>query len=240
MSDNVVSLSGAKIFRYTDGEKEWEAPNGEECIEEISAHIEKYVGKIDTVLHELISDTVHIDIHHVLPTKEKPLHFLITSGMSDLPMTVSRDPAVLKYAELMVVLPQSWQISSESFNEERWYWPVRQLKFLARFPHKYNSWFGFGHTIPNGNPAEPFAENTQLDGVILLAPAQVSSDFLTLKIDENKTIEFLVIVPLYREEMDFKLRKGTDALLDKLIESGINDIISIDRENVAKKRFGLF
>jgi hypothetical protein len=239
-SENIVSLSGAKIFRYTDGENEWEAPQGEECIEEISNHIEKHVGKINSVLHELISDTVHIDIHHVLPTTETPLHFLVTSGMSDLPMTVSKDPEELKYLELMIVLPGSWEISSEAFNEERCYWPIRQLKYLARFPHKYNSWFGYGHTIPNGNPAEPFAENTKLDGIILLTPSQVPSEFLNLKINDNKTIEFLVVFPLYPEEMELKLRKGSDALLNKLIENGIDDIVVIDRKNVAKKRFGIF
>ena len=239
-NENVVSLSGAKIFTYTDGEKEWEAPHGEECIEEISAHIEKYVGKINSVLHELVSDTVHIDIHHVLPTREKPLHFLITSGMSDLPMRVPSEPEELKYLELMVVLPEYWKISSDAFNEECWYWPIRQLKYLARFPHKYNSWFGYGHTIPNGNPAKPFADNTKLDGVILLTPSQVPSEFLSLEISQNKKIEFLAIVPLYSEEMEFKLRKGSSALLDKLIENQINDIIFIDRKNVAKKHFGIF
>lgn len=234
-NENIVSLSGAKIFRYTDGETEWEAPQGEECIQEISDHIEKYVGKINSVLHELISDTIHIDIHHVLPTKEKPFHFLITSGMSDLPMKVSTGPEELKYLELMVVLPESWEISSESFNDERWYWPFRQLKYLARFPHKYNSWFGYGHTIPNGDPAEPFADNTKLDGVILLTPSLVPSEFLTLEINASKKIEFLVIVPLYAEEMDFKLRKGSDALLDKLIENEIDEVIVVNRKNVVKK-----
>lgn len=234
-NDNIVSLSGAKIFRYTDGEKEWEAPYGEECIEQISAHIEKYVGEVDSVLHEIISDTVHIDIHHVPPTEEKPFHFLITSGMSDLPMKVNGDPDDLAYAELMVVLPSWWEISSESFADEGWYWPFRQLKFLARFPHKYDSWFGYGHTIPNGDPAEPFAENTKLDGVILLNPCHVPDEFLTLTIDEHKTIEFLAVVPLYPEEMNFKLRNGVDALLDKLIDNRVSDLIVIDRKNVVKR-----
>ena len=86
----------------------------------------------------------------------------------------------------MVVLPESWEISSEAFKDERWYWPIRQLKHLARFPHKYKSWFGYGHSIPNGKPAEPFAENTKLDGVILLTPSQVPSEFLSLKINDKK------------------------------------------------------
>lgn len=242
MSDdeNLVSLSGAPIFRYTDGEKEWEAAHGEECIEEISDHIEKHIGNIDTVLHELVSDTVHIDIHHVTPTSERPFHTLITSGMSDLPMHVPDEVTSTKYMELMVTLPEHWEINDQQFQNEDWYWPVRQLKFLARFPHKYDTWLGWGHTLPNGDPAEPFSENCSFSGVIILPSINVPKDFYTLAIDNEKQIEFFSVVPLYREEMALKLRKGTDALLDKFDKHGISDIVDLSRRNVAKKRFGLF
>jgi len=237
---NLVSLSGAPIFRYTDGEKEWEAPNGEECIEQISDHIERYIGEVGMVFHEIISDTVHIDVHHVKPTKERPFHTLVTSGMSDLPMLVSDDVEATRYMELMVTLPKFWQIDDESFKDEEWYWPVRQLKHLARFPHKYNTWLGWGHTLPNGDPAEPFADNTLLNGVILLPSVSVTQDFYSLTIDEGKTIEFFSIVPLYEEEMNLKLNKGSGVLLEKFDKNGINDLIVVDRKNVGKKRFGIF
>lgn len=233
-------MSGAPIFRYTDGEKEWEAPSGEECIEEISNHIERHIGKVSMVFHEIISDTVHIDVHHVEPTKERPFHTLITSGMSDLPMNTPHDVESTKYMELMVTLPEHWKINEESFKEERWYWPIRQLKFLARFPHKYNTWLGWGHTIPNGDPAEPYADNTALSGIMILPSITVTSEFYQLPISENKTIEFFSITPLYGAEMDLKLRKGADEILKKFDKHGINDIIYIDRRNVGKRRFGIF
>lgn len=238
--DNVVSMSGAPIFRYTDGEKEWEAPHGEECIEEISDHIEAHIGEVSMVFHELVSDTVHIDVHHVRPTKERPCHTLITSGMSDLAMNVPEQVSSTRYMELMVTLPKTWQIDQDSFKDEAWYWPVRQLKYLARFPHKHDTWLGWGHTIPNGDPAEPYAENTQLSGIIILPPVNVPPEFAELKINEGKTIEFYSIVPLYNEEMNLKLAKGSDLLLDKFDDNDISEIININRKNVAKKRFGFF
>ncbi len=238
--DNLVSMSGAPIYRYTDGEKEWESPQGEECIEEISEHIEKYIGTIDMVFHELISDTVHIDVHHVKPTKDRPFHTLITSGMSDLPMKVPEEVGATKYLELMVTLPESWQIDEESFKDERWYWPIRQLKYLARFPHKYETWLGWGHTIPNGDPAEPFADNTELSGIILLPTLYAPEEFSELHITQDKVIEFFSLVPLYSEEMNLKLTKGSDVLMDKLDEIDAWELIDIDRKNVAKKRLGLF
>jgi hypothetical protein len=238
--EKIVSMSGAPIFRYTDGEKEWEAPNGEECIEEISDHIERHIGEVSMVFHELISDTVHIDVHHVKPTKERPFHTLVTSGMSDLQMSVPKDVDSTRYMELMVTLPESWKIDDESFKDEKWYWPVRQLKFLARFPHKYETWLAWGHTIPNGDPAEPFADNTDLSGSIILPSVNVPDEFGSLEISNDKTIEFYSIVPLYEEEMNLKLNKGSDPLLDKFDRYGISDLIITDRKNVAKKRFGIF
>ena len=238
--DNLVSLSGAPIFRYSDGENEWESPKGEECIVEISDHIEHYIGQIDMVFHELISDTVHIDIHHVKPTIERPVHTLITSGMSDLKMKVPSEVGSTPFMELRVTLPASWEINETSFQNENWYWPIRQLKILARLPHKYNTWLAWGHTIPNGDPAESFSDNTKLSGVIILPPINAPSDFSSLEISKDKTIEFYSVVPLYNEEMNLKLNQGAEVLLDNFDKYKINDLISINRRNVAKKRFGLF
>lgn len=238
--DKLVSLSGAPIFRYTDGEKEWEAPQGEECIEQISDHIERYIGPVDMVFHEVLSDTVHIDVHHVKPTPERPFHTLVTSGMSDLPMTMPDGTEAPRYLELMVTLPDYWQLSMEALKDEQWYWPVRQLKFLARFPHKYSTWLGWGHSIPNGDPAEPFADNTALCGILILPSVNVPEAFYTLDIDAEKTITFMSLVPLYEEEMNLKLRKGSDALLERFDREDITDIVAENRKNVGKKRFGLF
>lgn len=237
---NTLSKSGSPIFRYTDGETEWEAPVGEECIEEISNHIEQYIGEISMVFHELISDTVHIDVHHVKPTLERPFHTLVTSGMSDLKMNVPEDVGSTHYMELMVTLPKYWQIDDESFKDERWYWPVRLLKFLARFLHKFRTWLAWGHTIPNGDPADAYADNTKLSGAIILPSISVPEGFSSLEIDDDKIIEFYSIVSLYDEEMDFKLDKGADLLLDKFDKHGISDIIDTKRKNVVKKRFGIF
>jgi hypothetical protein len=68
----------------------------------------------------------------------------------------------------------------------------------------------------------------------------VPKEFYTLEINKEKLINFFSIVPLYQEEMDFKLQYGTDALLAKFNRFGVSDIINPNRKNVAKKQFGLF
>jgi hypothetical protein len=73
-----------------------------------------------------------------------------------------------------------------------------------------------------------------------LPSVTVPNEFHQLRIDEEKEIVFYSVVPLYKEEMQLKLNMGSDKLLDRFDQAGINDIIDPRRRNVAKKRFGLF
>ena len=79
------------------------------------------------VFHELISDQVHIDLHWVKPTAERPFHTLVTSGMSNLPMTTPPGAEEVRYAELSICLPADWKLSEEDFKE---YFFVLKLYFF--------------------------------------------------------------------------------------------------------------
>ena len=236
-SAKIVSLSGTPIYRHTE-ETPWQPPQGEVCLEQISAHIQRYLGVIETVFHEVASDMVHIDVHFVKPSDDYPYIRLVTSGMSDLPMTMPSENAVPRFVELIMSLPADWKLDQTALEDEYWYWPVGLLKYLARLPHKYQTWLGWGHTVPNGDPAEPYAPDTNLCGSIVLPSVTVPDGFHSLRIDDQKEITFYAVVPLFEEEMNLKLRLGTDELLDRLGNKGITDVVSRTRPNVAKKLFG--
>nr|WP_229238184.1 suppressor of fused domain protein [Dyella amyloliquefaciens] len=238
-SADLVSLSGSPIYQHSE-ERPWAAPEGEEFIEQISGHIEAHLGPVDTVFHEFMSDTVHVDVHVVKPTADFPYVRLVTSGMSDLPMATPDDPRISTHLELMITLPAHWRLDMESFEDERWYWPMRLLKYLARFPHKYGTWLGWGHTIPNGDPAEPYAQGMKFNGAILLPSVNVPEAFHSLVIEGVKTVSFYAVVPLYQAEMDLKLRSGSDELLKRFDKRNVSDIVDLGRPNVAVKRFGLW
>jgi len=234
-----VSPGGSPILVHSR-EKDFTPAQGESHIEAISAHIERHLGPISGVFHEIISDLVHIDVHVVPASEPFPYLRLVTSGMSDLPMTLPEGAPGPAYMELMVTLPADWPISGGAFEDERNYWPVRLLKTLARLPHEYDTWLGFGHTIPNGHPAEPYAPGVGFDGAIVLPPVTAPEDFGTLQLDDGRRITFMTIVPLYPEEMDLKLKKDAEALLDRFDAKNIQDVIVPGRVNVARKRFGFF
>ncbi|HEY2495257.1 MAG TPA: suppressor of fused domain protein [Paenibacillus sp.] len=238
-----LSPSGQPIYRYNERKEDFKITAGDEnAINSISEHVEKYIGEIDGVYHEIISDLVHIDILIVKPTEKRNYYTLVTCGMSNLPMTVPEGAEKFKFAELIICLPSDWKVSDEAFKHEENYWPVYWLKKLTRFPHEYQTWLYLDHTIPNGDPAQPYATNTQFSGMMLTFPSIVedANHFFTLDLPNGNEVHFFNLMPLYTEEMNYKLKNGADALLAKLEKAGVDEKVDIKRRNVCKKLFGIF
>ncbi|MEZ5300794.1 MAG: suppressor of fused domain protein [Verrucomicrobiales bacterium] len=234
------SESGDPIYDYAGEERpDPEIVTGDGAvIEAISGHIERHLGKVDGVFHEIVSDRVHIDVHIVAPSDERPFYSLVTSGMSDLPMAAPEGAEDMRFAELCVFLPPEWPLSQGDFDSESNYWPIRWLKQLARFPHLAQTWLSCGHTVPNGNPPAPIAD-TGFTGMMLISPMTAPPEFLELQAD-GKTIHFFSLMPLFPEEMDFKLKKGAEALLLRMHKKDVWDVIDTGRPNVGRKRWGIF
>ncbi len=232
MSKKETLKSGAPIITHKDDPKQFDEVAPPLNSEEISAHVEKYIGPIESVFHEIVSEGIHLDLIWVAPTERYPFHVLVTMGMSDRPMKVPPEMEKYSYAELFVALPPSWPLTSEAFKDENYYWPVRMLKDMARFPHWYNTWLGLGHTVPHGNPAEPYASSITFNCALLHYPLPFPVEFFALPINNHKTIQFFSIIPLYPEEVDFKLDNGFDDLTTLFEKYNVTSLIDIHRPNV--------
>lgn len=237
------SESGDPIYKYNAPKSDHleETAGDVSNIEAIDKHLSEFFKSDEiSVFHEIVSDKIHVDIYFITANELRDYHILITSGMSSLPMNTPEGFDECKYAEIMTLLPKDWPLEQKDFDDENNYWPIRQLKVLARFPHLYNTWLGDGHTISNGNPPEVMADRNQFTGIILLfGGVSMPEDFFTIKL-EDKTIRILSMIPLYQEEMDYKLKHGTNGLLEKFDKFGITEVIDINRANTCKKKFWLF
>jgi hypothetical protein len=187
------------------------------------------------VWHEIMSDLVHIDVHQVAPTEGRPFWTLVTSGMSDLAMAASEKNKDWAFAELMICLPKEWKLNETDFKDNHFYWPIRWLKTLARFPHDYKTWLCLGHTIPNGDPPKPFHDSVPFSCMMLMRPKTVSTEFWTLPIRENKKIHFFSIVPLYPGEIDLKLKIGAEAFERIFDGHKISELLDPVRPDVSLK-----
>jgi hypothetical protein len=231
-----LSEGGQPIFRHKPREKAFDLVTGDEqSIQAIVDHIETHLGKIDMVFHELISDLVHIDVHEIKPTPERNFWTLVTTGMSDRPMTVPDGVDDARFAELMICLPPSWKVSEKGFQEEANYWPIRLLKILSRLPHEYDTWLAPGHTVPNGDPPEPYVPKTEFCCALVVNPLTTPPEFDQLEVAPGKVVHFLAVIPLYLEEVDLKLKSGSEELFQKLEKQGVTELLKPGRKNVAKR-----
>ncbi len=241
MNPSEFSESGSPIYRYGKREKPFEPVTGDaNHIELVDRHITEHLGTPEWVFHEIVSDLVHLDVHVVAPSSERPFYTLITSGMSARSMKVPEGYENLSYAELVICLPPGWPLRQEDFSDERNYWPIRLLKSLGRLPHEYDSWLSFAHTIPNGDPAKPYADGTKLCGAILIPPLLLPKKFHSLQVSPELEISFYAVAPLYQEEMDLKLKRGAGALFERFEKFEVTELVDANRRNVAKKFLGIF
>lgn len=210
---------------------------GEGEAERWAQHLHEHLGGEATVFHELLSDTIHLDVLVYAATDARPYHVLVTQGMSALPMTVPPGAEEYRFAELMLLLPRDWVMDGDAADEERWYWPMRTLKLVARLPHLHETWIGLGHTIPNGQPAEPYAEGTQLCCVMTGQPLGFGEGFGRCQVAPDKTVHLYVLVPLYEDETEYKLQHGSQALFEKLAARGVGQCVDVARRSVLAKRF---
>lgn len=244
MSDEVQSPGGSQMLRHEAREREWTAPaeGVPGAIEAIEAHMASHFGPVDSVFHEVVSDLIHIDVHIIRATDERPFHVLFTTGMSDLPMQLPEDAAFETRAELMLALPPDWGLGDEDFKDERWYWPIRNMKRLARLPHDYQTWLGSGHTIPNGDPPEPYAEGVPFSCAMIAWPLLLPPEAHVFTLSNGEQLRMLSVLWLHPGEVVFKLNRGADALLDRLDGQRSSELLDVSRPDASrrKKFLGLF
>jgi len=214
----------------TQDEEEFSNPEvyTEEEMEAVEGHIQQYFGKVENVFHELVSPDIHVDICMVPPTEERDYYTLVTMGMGAHRMNVPKELAEYKLerAELAIALPADWKLDQESMKDEKWYWPIRLLKSLARLPIASDTWLGFGHTMDN---QEDFAENTKLCAAILTGPQGTQDGSEVCPLPGGEEVNFYQVIPLYEDELDYKLEHDADALLNKM--RGISFVVNPTRQN---------
>ncbi|WP_343286507.1 suppressor of fused domain protein [Faecalibacterium sp. An122] len=229
-----------QIFLNPDGTKsdafwssrknsEPEVYSGDE-MSAIEQHIKNTFGAFENVFHELVSPDIHVDICVIPPSEERDYYTLVTMGMGAHRMNVPQELAEYKLerAELAIALPPDWKLDEESLKEEQWYWPIGLLKVLARLPIAEDTWLGFGHTM---DKQSPFAEDTELCAAILVGPQDVvwnGGEVCTLPSGED--VNFYQVIPLYRDEMEYKLAHDADALLDKMAD--VSFVVDPNRRDV--------
>jgi hypothetical protein len=201
----------------------------------ISDHIDEFFDDSNEiiVLDEVESELIVSNVYLIKANDKRPYHILLSCGMSALPMSVPKSIESSKFVEVVMLLPKEWIFSPESFDDEKYYWPVRIIKEISRLPHKNKTWLGINHTY-SAEDRPDFAPGIGLNSVILTKSKILLNDFTNIETEDNAVVQIYSLIPLYAEELEYKRKNGAQALLELLEKSNVTEVVNIGRQNVCK------
>ena len=230
----LTSAQTTKSMREEDKESIPQYYYSEKEIEKVSAYIERQYGEYEDVMHELVSPDIHCDIVIVPPTEVSPYYKLVTMGAGAYKMNIPKEfkSTICDRAEYVIFLPKDWNIGAD--NEDDW-WPMRILKSAARLTVNTEDYLWITHSVQIKEDGSPVAENTQFNSFVLMPSIGKKGQVVEpLKLNLfGKKVAFYQLVPLYPEELKFKLEHGYDELVGFFENEPL--IVNIHRKNYCKE-----
>lgn len=162
--------------------------------------------------------------------------FLMTNGLSAYEQPATEKNKAHKHIELVFCLPSYWDLNDETPTMS---WVKNWIEKLGNHLLEKQTWYGDGHTFANGNPIEPLSPKMKQKYLMLVEPDLFTEELAPVDI-ENKQVHFLCIIPLFEDEFDFKMGKGTFKLKKKLRDKGINELLDDFRMTALKNKWRIF
>ena len=191
--------------------------------------MEQCLGHADRTFSILNSPDMLVDAFIIPPSGEYDAIRIVTCGMGGRMMLLpegskGKNPDRI---ELMIDLPSDWDLDGEFWKDETLLWPIRLLHDLADYPWRNGTWFRLGSAV---SWPEPFAENIGFTGVLLTAPVIDYFGKCEVKISPGKSVQIYQAVPLYPEELNYRIEHGTRKL-HELLGDKFSYIVNPRREN---------
>ncbi len=162
------------------------------------------------------------------------LRVLVTNGLSDYEMPVPEKMKSARFNELYFCIPSYWEL--EDRDNPRTNWVFHWLERLSVYVREKNTWFGHGHTMPCGKEANSLSETMKQNHFFLSSPMLLEKELETLQLGD-KSVNFLAVVPIFEDEMDYKSGKGTLKLQQKLINRGVSEKLDDYRRSALKSNW---
>lgn len=168
---------------------------------------------------------------------KSPVTILMTDGLRNYKMPVPENMEGFEYNELYFCLPSYWEW--EDTENPSMNWVFDWIQRLAKYVVEKETWFGHGHTMPAGKEMNPLSPTMKENHFILVSPILLEEELAPIDLGD-KTVNFLGILPIFPDEMDYKQGKGTFKLIQKLQSKGVSEKLDDFRSTVLKTRFRLY
>lgn len=190
-------------------------------------HIVKYFGEPDMILSESVSPDICVEIAVIEPTPDQNFYTLVTMGMGAHKMSIPEQlqEQHLERAELVILLDPDWVIPHK---DEKYYWPLRLLKTLARQPiNDPDLFITYGYSWCNN---KPFASDTELCAVTINTLFKAfDPEAQTCHLPDGNEINYLFVWPLYQNEFEYLQEHGREEFMTAM--SYVTPITTAERDN---------
>ena len=163
-----------------------------------------------------------------------PVTIIMTSDLSDYKMPVTEKWKGREFNEIFFALPAYWDVNDTDNNTLTacFDWIYR----LQDFARTKETWFGPGHSIPCGNPSVPISNLLKQDNFMFLSPMFLEDIFQPFALG-HKTVHLLAIVPVFSDELEYKMVKGTYKFVRKFYQKKFDERIDEFRSSMMNSRF---
>jgi hypothetical protein len=115
-------------------------------------------------------------------------------------------------------------------------WVFEWIQKLAKYVVEKETWFGHGHTLPTGKNMSELSPTMKQNHLILMNPILLEEELAQIKVGD-KNVNFLAIVPIFPDEMDYKQGKGTFKFIQRLQTKGVSEKLDDFRLTVLQSRW---
>ena len=167
---------------------------------------------------------------------KSPVTVILTNGLRAYKMPVDEKWKGREYNELYFCLPSYWEWEDTDNASMNWvfYWIQRLSKFVV----ENKTWFGHGHTMPCGKDLNPLSPTMKQNHFMLSDPLFLEEEMVSIQL-VDKEVHFLSIIPLFKDEFDYKQSRGTFKFMQKLANSSITEKLDDYRGSALKRSWRL-
>lgn len=164
------------------------------------------------------------------------VQLLMTNGLSEYRMPIPEKFAGKEHVELCFCLPSYWDLDDIENQAVMWVYDV--LFRLQQYVRKKETWFGLGHTFPFTSSLDPISATMKQKYFMLNEPVFMKEWLQVLSCGE-KSVHFLTVLPIFEDEFDYKMGKGTYKLQKKLAQQNVTELLDDYRSSVLKSKWRL-
>jgi hypothetical protein len=154
-----------------------------------------------------------------------------TNGLWKYTMPVSPKYAGKEHVELCVCVEEDWD-----FSDKEHLWPAEKLAWLGNYMLEKQSWFGEGHTIPNGKPPQAISVTITQDHFYFDEATFMHESFKPFYV-EDTLVNFLFLIPITKDELDYKNKKSTFNFKRKIADKGIHEVVEEFRPSLIDRKW---